>query len=317
MAKIQTLSDEAILRRSGRAGWYLTALAAAMTVLAVWMVVVAAMAGAASKLASAQADATWVGAFALALPLTICVMTIGLWLLAIAAKRGNPAAPGVVLLVLGIQILLAFITSCNALLHGIVATTVVYLVIDAAIALTILDGRAILVEMKKRGIWETSFAAAKPSRGFCLAGGILLVAGYVGFNAGLIVPSYMVAQQAPKDAVPAKAFFECFKSRGPAAIETLQQWTKKTSDAKLLQAAREKIESLDQKVAAIQRKVAPDLPLAPILTKYREALFAWKNALDEFESPDRDMTKVKQYLQSGSKLHSEALGEFSKRYGRR
>jgi hypothetical protein len=312
MAKIQTLSDEELLKRSGRAGWYLMALAAAMTVLAVWMVVVAAMAGAASKPDSAPSDATWMWALAMALPLTMCVITVGLWLLTIAAKRGNPTAPGIVLVVIGIQILFAFIVSCNALLHGIVATTVVYLVIDVVIALTVLDGRTILLEMKQRGVWETSFAAAKPSRRFCLWGGILLIAGYVAFNAGIIVPAYFLAPSATD--APAKAFFECIKSRMPAAVESLQQWTRNTTDAKSLKAAQEKIESLDQKVAAIQRKVAPDLPLAPILTKYRQALFDWKNAMDEFESPDRDMKKVKQYLQSGTKLHSEALGEFNSRY---
>ena len=127
MAKVQTLTDEELLKRSARAGWYLMALAAAMTVLAVWMVVVAALAEAVIKPDSAQSGMMWIQL--LALPLAACAATVGLWLLAVAARRGSPTAPGVVLGVLAIQILFAFITSCNALMHGIVATSLVYLIV--------------------------------------------------------------------------------------------------------------------------------------------------------------------------------------------
>ncbi len=236
-------------------------------------------------------------------------------MLAIAARRGNATAPGFVLLVLALQILLSLAGVSTALTHGAMPTGLVGLVIALLVAAAVFTARDVLVEMKKRGLWETKFAAARPSRGLCVCGGIILVAGYLGFAASLFIPVALAAQNA-KEVEHAKAFLACIRDEEPQAIDALQNLAK-TKDSKSLKAAISKVDALDRKVASIQREVAPDVPLAAILAKYRRALADWKSGLAAIEGPEGDAKKAKQLLQSSAALRAEAAREFNRRYPRR
>jgi hypothetical protein len=317
MAKIQTLTDEELLKRSGYAGSSLTALAILMSLFAVLSVVLTLLTEAAPKPDAARSGVALLPLLSWALPLTSCVVAAGLWLLAVAARRGNAAAPGIVLLVLAVQILFSLaivstvLTKGGALMMNLVILAVV-LLSAAAVSTT----RNVLLEMKKRGVWETKFAAARPSRGLVVCGAILLVVGYLGLNAGRFIPAVLAEQKAKEQAnevEQVKAFVACVKSAEPEAVTALQNWGK-IKDAESLKTAISKVEALDRKVASIQYDVTPDSPLASILLKYRRALADWKNGLAVFDSPEPDAEKGKQLLKSGADLRAEAAREFARRY---
>jgi hypothetical protein len=313
MAKIQTLTDEQLLQRSARVGTTLIVLAVLVTMLAVLLVVLAVMAEVQPKPGSVQSRPLLLSLSLRALPLMLCLAAAGSWMLAVAASRGNPTAPGIVLLVLAFQILLYLAGSYTTLTHGGVPTELLWLAIALLIAAAVSTSRNVLIEIKKRGLWDAQFAAAKPSRGFCVCGGILLVVGYFGANASLFVPAVLAAQNAKEEIEQAKAFLACLKEQEPEAKNALQSLGK-TRDSESLKAAMDKVDALDRKVAAIQYEVAEDMPLYSILAKYRRAVAQWKKGLAELDRLEPDAKKVKQHLQSGGSLRTEALSEFDRRF---
>jgi hypothetical protein len=316
MAKIQTLSDEQLLQRASYAGRSLIVLAILMTICTAAAVLVAILYDAGSESAAAQSDARLLSLFLRLLPVTVCLMAAGLWLLALAARRGNATAPGVVLLVLAFQMLLSLAGSCTALSHGVVPMSLLVAIAALVVAVAVSIGRNVLMEMKKRGLWEAKFAAAKASRGLCVCGGILLLVGYIGANTSLLVPAVLAAQDVKKQAKEieqAKAFFACVTELEPGAIDALHSLGK-TRDSQFLRAAIGRVDALDRKVASIQREVAPDVPLCPILAKYRRALADLKNGLTELGARQPDAKKAKQLLESGARLRAEAAREFAGRY---
>ncbi len=230
MAKIQTLADEKLLQRSGYAGGILATIAVLVTVCAAVLVFSTVQHEARIEPAAAEARPLLLSVSFFALPLTLCAVAMGLWLLAVAARRGNPTAPGVVLLVLAFQILLVLAASCMTLAHGGVPTALLGLVIVMLIAAAVSTGRNVLVEMKKRGLWEAKFAAAKASRGLCACGGVLLVAGYLGWNASLFIPAVLTLQNAKERAQEverAKAFLACLKEKEPEVMSACRIWVRR------------------------------------------------------------------------------------------
>lgn len=314
MGKVQKFTDEELAKRSGRAGAALTVVAVLLTVLAIWAVWNAVQVELQAKPDSTESSVTLPWVCSWAQPLFLCLMAAALWPLAIAGKRGNPAALGTVLLVLAMQVLFSLSMLYSSLTQGGKLTDMTYpiclVVAMIVIAVAVFMSREVLLEMKRRGSWDATFASAKASSRLCRWGNGLLVVGYLGLVASLYVPMYAVKQEQTKRGDQVKAFLECIMSDEPGMLEALQKVTKKV-DKPSLKTAIEKVEALDKKLAVIQRDIPDDAPLLPIVKKYRKALSDWRAGLSALNSPEPDVKTARELLQSGAAFRLEAVKEFT------
>ncbi|HEY4309285.1 MAG TPA: hypothetical protein VGN12_07515 [Pirellulales bacterium] len=122
--------------------------------------------------------------FLLPLPL----MALAYWLVAIAARRGNPLALNFVLGVLAIQFLVSLVGQVAAyLMTGRSIGSQLFLTVLPLLVIAVLArNRTDLIELRRRGLWEALFGAAKPSRNLCLIGGVLLIVSTFALYGGLL-----------------------------------------------------------------------------------------------------------------------------------
>src|ERR1043165_8364783 len=183
-APVTNAIDEKLLKRARHAGRNLSVLAILATFGAMVLIAVALFAKGIHGVMAVMAA-------------TITLIAAGYWVLAVAARRGNPNAVGVVIVAMVLQICLALIFSgiaaarTNTAFHPPTGGLLIPILVLVALA----SSRTVLLELKKRQLWDQVFGSAKPSGNLCWIGGTLLAAGFVAMNAGSYYVSSKAGQQ--------------------------------------------------------------------------------------------------------------------------
>jgi len=249
---------------------------------------------------------------------TITLIAAGYWVLAVAARRGNPNAVGVVIVAMVLQICLTMISSgvTAARTNSAFQPPVTGLFIPILVLIALASSRKVLLELKERQLWDQVFGSAKPSGNLCLIGGILLTTGFVAMNAGTYYLGWKAGQQRTAEFQHAKAFVELIQNDEKAFL-TAMQGISGNRDQNEIEAALTKFKALEQNYEVLEKEAASADRLVQILTTYENALRQWKNGLMLLKEPDADTERVQKMFKLGDQLRAEACQEFDRRYAPR
>jgi hypothetical protein len=300
------LTDDTLIKRATHAGRNLSILAILASLGAVGLVVVLVLARDTALLIASV--------FSVAL----VVIATGYWLLAVAAKRGNPSSVGTVIAVMVLQLTLTLVT------YGIAAAkgganeqpNALGSVIPILVIIALVNSRNVLIELRTRGLWEQIFGSAKPSGRLCLAGSILVVLGFIGLNASTVYAEWRTGQARQQELQHVQRFFNMIQSEeaafmkamgvlsGPYGVEDVQE-------------ALETVVELEQEARAIEEATAEMDSFDFIAGTYCNAVRQWKNALTLLNETEPDVERAQQMLLLGDKLRVQAGQEFDRRYAPR
>jgi hypothetical protein len=233
------LTDADLLKRARYGGRNLTGLAILATLLAVLALL--------AMLAFAGEEAVWI-----AVP--VLILAISYWLLAIAARRGSAQAINIVRGFLAIQFVLSLIGQIVLLLRskGAAPLNLLLIVIPLLVIVAISRNRNDLIELQNRGLWNSVFEPAAPTRRLCFIGGLLMFVGLVALYVGLIFGGIQAANdiRLRQDFVglvknDEKNLFDSFAEVGRSASK--ESWNSLLQKADALQ---EKAQNLAQRATA-------------------------------------------------------------------
>ena len=180
--------------------------------------------------------------------------------------------------------------------------------------IVVLDrSRAVLMEMKKRGLWNQRFGSSKPSKNLCILGGSFYAVGYFGFLVSLLVPAIEAAKNAKalaEERRQAQAVIQMIQQEEADFFKSMQS----LDDPKAVKNALAKVDVLDQKVASLQVEIPADGTLARIMKEYKRAVQDWKSGLIELDNPVPDLKAAKEKLEYGDKIRNEFTKEFDKKF---
>lgn len=294
--------DEKLLKRAQHAGRNLSVLAILATLGAIALI-------------AAALFAKGIHGVMAVLATTITLIAAGYWLLALAARRGNPNAVGVVIVAMVLQICLALISSgvtaarTNTGFQQPGAGLFIPILVLAALA----SSRKVLLQLKERQLWDQVFGSAKPSGHLCLIGGMLLATGFVAMNSGNYYIGWKAGQEQKEEFQHAKAFVELIQG-GEKEFLTAMQGISVNRGQNEIETALNKFKTLEQNFEALKKEAASADRLLQILTTYGNALRQWKNGLMLLKEPNADTDRVQKMLKLGDKLRAEACQEFDRRY---
>ncbi len=300
-APVANAIDEKLLKRARNAGRNLSALAVLSTIAALVLIAVALF---------GEGDHGMMAVLATAVSLIVA----GLWVLAVAARRGNSNAVGVVIVAIVLQLCLALISSgviaarSNTAFQPPVAGMVIPILVLVALA----SNRKVLLDLKKRQLWGQVFGSTKPSGNLCLIGGVLLGIGYV---AMIAAGSYIVwgTGQQQAEIQHAQAFVNLIQVDEKEFL-TAMQGISGNQDQNEIETALTRLTTLEQNFEVLNKEAAIADPLLQILTTYGDALRQWKNGLTLLKEPNADTDRVKKMLDLGDRLRNEAGLEFDRQY---
>jgi hypothetical protein len=296
------LTDEQLLKRAGNAGRKLGLLGILATLGAfmIWAVLLLGK-----------------GATAFMLPVALAVSSLaaGYWVLAVAARRGNPNSVGVVLVIMVLQLLIVFVTAgiAAARTNTPLASNLPGLIIPTLVLIALVNSRGVLLELQDRGLWEKAFVSVKASGTLCVIGGILVAAGLVLFDGGTAYVSWKVGQARAEEIRGATEFVHMIKSEEQAFMAVVGDAVTSAKKPNL-DLALAKLELLESRVKSLQETAGPDSSLPAILQSYRNAIREWKNALLALDQSNPDRRRAQQMLALGDKLRAQAVGDFQTRF---
>src|SRR5438128_6378884 len=301
-APVANAIDEKLLKRARHAGRNLSVLAILATFGAIALI-------------AATLFAKGIHGVMAILAATITLIAAGYWMLAVAARRGNPNAVGVVIVAMVLQICLALISS------GVTATRtnsafqppVAGLFIPILVLVALASSRKVLLELKERQLWDQVFGSAKPSGNLCLIGGTLLATGFVAMNAGTCYIGWKAGQQQRAEFQHARAFVELIQGYEKEFLTAMHGvFVNRGQDE--IETALTKFKTLEQNFEALKKEAASADRLLQILTTYGNALRQWKNGLMLLKEPNADTHRAQKMFKLGDQLRAEACQEFDRRY---
>jgi hypothetical protein len=294
--------DEKLVKRARHAGRNLSVLAMLATFGAVALIAASLFAKGAQGVMAVFAA-------------TITLIAAGYWVLAVAARRGNPNAVGVVIVAMVVQICLSLIFSgiAAAQTKSSFQPPVGGLIIPILVLVALASSRKVLLELKQRHLWDRVFGSAKPSAGLCLIGGTLLVSGFIAMNAGSSYVGWKAGHQQRAEIQQAKAFIELIQEDENAFLRAMQEVSSNWGQDEI-ETVLTRFETLEQRFEVLKTEAAGADRLLEILTTYGNALRQWKNGLTLLKESDADTDRARQMFELGDRLRAEACQEFDRRY---
>jgi hypothetical protein len=294
--------DQQLLKRARHAGRNLSVLAILATFGALGFIAAAFFAKGIQGVVAGLAGA-------------ITLIAAAYWVLAVAARRGNPHAVGVVIVVMVLQICVALISSgvVAARTHSSFQTPVSNVVIPILVLIALASSRKVLLELKERNLWDQVFGSAKPSGNLCVIGGTLLVAGFVAMNASTYYIGWKVGQQRTAEFQHAKAFVELLQREEKEFLTAMKGITDKQGEIEI---ALSRFKTLEQNFEILRTEAAGADQLLQILTTYGNALRQWKNGLMLLKETHANADRAEKMFALGDRLREEACQEFDRRYAR-
>jgi len=246
---------------------------------------------------------------------TIALLAAGYWVLAAAARRGNPNAVGVVIVAMVLQICLALISSgvAAARTNSAFQLPVAGLFIPILVLIALASSRKVLLELKERQLWDQVFGSAKPSGNLCIIGGTLLAMGLVAMNAGSYYVGLKAGQEKTAEFQQAKAFVDLIKGEEKEFL-TASRGISENPGENQIETAVTRFKALEEKFEVLKRDAASADRLLAILTTYGNALRQWKNGLMLLKGPNADANRAQKMFKLGDQLREEACQEFDRRY---
>ena len=299
------LNDDALLKRAGHAGRNLTLLALLASVLTLVLVYL-------SFTTRAALPVTLVFAASLAL------ISAGYWVLAVAARRGNPNSVGFILVLIVVQIALWLILSgVVSARHGTsFQPNTTGLVMPVLVFIAVYQSRKILLELQDRGLWERAFAGAKPSSSLCVAGAILLAVGFLALDSSMLYSGETIARKRTAEMHSAQAFARLIQADESEFMTTMDSLWRNTTPIEM-QAALARLDALERRLGNIENPGPPDGPLSPVLANYRKALGQWKKALLVMQESNSEAERAHDLFKLGDRYRAEACEEFNRHYAPR
>jgi hypothetical protein len=298
------LSDEKLIARANHAQRNLTVLAVLVSGGTVLSLVMAFQAD------GSRATALKLGCAALLL------ISAGYWVLAKAAKRGNPNSVGIVVVLMALHVVTGFVsramggTGSMADSQPMALQVIVPLVVIAALV----SSRTVLVELRKRDLWDGVFGQRGPSDRLCVIGGTLLVLGFVASHLGSAGAERAV-QEVQKEREQAQQFLAMINGEEKAFSEAMSGLSSAGLDRRAaLQTALTRVEELERKAQEISESAAEFERLSSILQTYRDGVQLWKKGLTLLGSAAPDTQLAQEALELGDSLRKGACQEFDKRY---
>src|SRR5581483_11167372 len=264
---VGNLTDEQLLKRAGNAGRNLGVLGilATLGALMIWAVLLLGK-----------------GATAFMLPVALAVTSLaaGYWVLAAAARRGNPNSVGVVLVIMVVQLLIVFVTAAIAAArtNTPLAFNLPGLIIPTLVLIALVSSRGVLLELQERGLWEKAFVSVKASGTLCIIGGILVAAGLVLFDGGTAYVSWQVGQARAEEIRGATEFVHMIKNEEQDFTAVLSEAVTSAKKPNL-DLALAKVEVLESRAKSLQASAGQDSSLPAIIQTYRNGVREWKNGL--------------------------------------
>ncbi|MDB6057656.1 MAG: hypothetical protein JWO95_1500 [Verrucomicrobiales bacterium] len=246
---------------------------------------------------------------------TISLIAAGYWLLAVAAKRGNPHAVGIVIVAMVLQIcmVLIFAGVTAARTNTPFVPPVGGLFIPILVLIALASSRKVLLELKERQLWQQVFGAAKPSSTLCAIGGTLVVLGFVSMNAATSYLASKVTQQRTVEIQHANAFVQLLKSDEQEFLSAVKMVYRDRNDNNF-ETALTKFDALEQHLASLTKDTPVTERLGSVLAKYSSALRQWKNGLLLLKGPDPDPDRAQKLFTLGDRFRAEACQEYDQRY---
>jgi hypothetical protein len=309
---MSNLTDEKLLKRAGHAGTNLFVLACLATLGALLMLALGI------TVVGKGNDGPGPVLMMVSMGMAIGLVAISYWFLAVAARRGNPNAVGVVIIAMGVQIALTLIASGvgAARNNSEFRPNVASLFIPIVILVALTSSRKVLLELQERGLWIQAFGQAKPSRQLCVVGAVVLSMGLLSLNAVSVYTVEKIQQRHTVELRHARAFVAMIQNDERDFFAAMHGLSGSHGQSDV-EPALAKLNALEQNLESIIKDTAPAEPMLPILNSYASAVRQWKNGLQLLVSITPDPDRAQKMLELGDKLRGEATREFDRRYAPR
>jgi hypothetical protein len=297
--------DQQLLERAPRAGRNLLVLAILATLGSIGLIAAAILAKGLHGVMAVLAT-------------TISLIAAGYWALAVAARRGNPNAVGVVIVVMVVQICLALISSgiTAARTNSAFQLPTGGMLIPILVLVALANSRKVLLQLKERRLWDQVFGSAKPSGTLCVIGGALLATGFVAMNAGTCYVGWRAGQEHKAEFQHANAFVELIKREEKEFLMAMGAISINRGQNEI-EPVLARFNTLEQKFQILKNEAAGADQLHQVLITYGNALRQWKNGLMLWKESNADTDRAEQMFKLGDKLRAEACQEFDRRYASR
>ena len=297
------LSDEKLVARATHAGRNLGALAAIVSLLSAGLI------GAVFFSKAQLPFLVWMAG-------TVTLVAIGYWLLAVAAKRGNPASVGTVIVLMTLQLVLTLVFSAVAAAKKAGTETwsnTPGAVISLLVISSLYNSWHVLKELQTRGLWNPIFGAARPSGHLCALGGLALAVGFLGVSCvGFCVERDTLSGH--QEVVRQARIFKDIVANEETALLRVMESMADTYTSEQLQMAETKAVELERALDALRAETADGTPLGAVLETYDGAVRQWKSCLEMMRSSAPDVERARQMLILAGKMRSEAILNFNRHF---
>jgi hypothetical protein len=241
--------------------------------------------------------------------LPVPVIAVAYWLLSVGARRGNPRALSIVLAVLGAQLLfsVAILVYIAFLSRSDASTSIISIIIPLLVFVFLARNRGDLLELRRRGLWEGIYGAARPSDRLCTIGGVLLAVGVIALYSFVILSTVHAIRNVRLRGefqaligTDEKAFLDAVASGDPAKDKDVVAHVLKTAD------------ELEAKTQAIAVQAKAGSQMHTVAIKYAEAVSKWQAALKILEQEGGTDPRVQALFVEGDQLRQQAVAEFNK-----
>jgi hypothetical protein len=294
-----TVSDEKLLQRARYGGRNITALAILATLVAVF-----------SFLAIPFAKTGDLILFLLIFP---CV-AVAFWMLAIAARRGNALSLNFVLGVLTLQFLVSIVGEVVAYVvsGGKIPMQLVFIIIPLLVIAVLARNRADLLELRRRGLWDSLFGAARRSKTLCVVGGLLLCASILVLYGDLLFQAVGTSRNVRLR----KEFSDLVLVDEKSLLGTIQSIN--PSNAKqVLPGAQAKADQLEIKAQGIAKRSPAGSSVHTAATTYVKAVQKWRVGMTLLAGNGSEYERIKTLLVDGDQLRKKAVSQFDANYAKK
>jgi hypothetical protein len=248
--------------------------------------------------------------------LAILSLTVAYWMLWIAAKRGNPNAAGITMLVIGISIAInfalqgwaGFLEESNARTPSQPSLNFVGLIIPILLFIAFYKSRNYLLELKKRDLWDHEYGSKKSSRFVCHIGGTLLVTGLVLFFVGSYQLQKAHTQRVVSTVAYHDAFIQLIEQHDQPFIKTIKNLDEVNEEN--LQLLQGQIQALQAQVDQLLDEIPQKHALHNVLSMYGEVVSHWREAVRILGLPILDMEKVNKEMMRADRQRELTLNAF-------
>lgn len=247
--------------------------------------------------------------------LPISVITIGYWILSMEAKRGNPLAPFLGLIILSLQLVASVINAGFLLSQGKPQIPIIPIFIGALVIYSLHKDHQALKELSERNLRDLTFPDTPSSQFTCAIGGLTLFSGFLWLYTGLFTTVMTAGKAAQEKQQQVQAFATIINQDEK---QFMDYWTHlpQPSTTQNLDEAVKKLTAIDAKVAELQKSATAtqQKPLADMLQNYRLALQQWRKGIEMMKVSEALRPTAVQLMAEGDARRQQVLDSYNMTY---